>query len=590
MAYAKDIYNGDGTTTNFNVTFPYLSQDHVVVEVDEVVTSFTWVTASTIQISPAPAVDARVAIYRQTPITTPINDFENGSVLNEEQLDNSFLQTLYVTQESYDNSESAMLETTGGYFDAESKQIKNVANATDPQDATPLAQVQAVTLADKVAAAASAAAALVSETNAAASQAAALASENAAALSEANAYDSEVAAAASAASAQNAADSLIWNDVKFLSAIDSPYTVVAGDRGVLLAVDSSSGAVTINLPLISGLVAPWTVGVKKVSEDGNIITVAANAADEIDGVAADKLIQAANVGATFIADTDTAPDTWTTMNFGGSTGNMTVDNYTDGVDFTAGTTTALTLSVAPGSENNVWVTFDGVSQHHDQFTVSGTTITFSSAIPLGVSDVEVTIGTTLTIGVPSDNSVATAAIQDAAVTEAKLDSAVVAKLNKDEVIYDSGELTVAATTIDITGLDLGKLEKYEIVGHFKNDNAGAVNIYLMPSEDTTVANYLTQKTDMTGTTVSTSIASDASICQLAAGRNIAIFGEVMLAQHLGYNWHSEGITYTGAGTKVENFTGYSSNLMTGNVTGLRLQASAANGLGVGSRFIIKRKV
>ncbi|MCK4871017.1 MAG: hypothetical protein KAS93_07910, partial [Gammaproteobacteria bacterium] len=52
-------------------------------------------------------------------------------------------------------------------------------------------------------------------------------------------------------------------------------------------------------------------------------------------------------------------------------GNLTVDNFTDTTDYTSGTTTALTLSVTAGSETNIQVSFDGVTQHHDTYSLSG---------------------------------------------------------------------------------------------------------------------------------------------------------------------------------------------------------------------------
>lgn len=66
-------------------------------------------------------------------------------------------------------------------------------------------------------------------------------------------------------------------------------------------------------------------------------------------------------------------------------------------DFTAGTTTTLPLTQAPGAEENVTITFDGVVQHHGTFSVSGTTITFSSAIPVGVAEVEAQYMRTLSV-------------------------------------------------------------------------------------------------------------------------------------------------------------------------------------------------
>ena len=46
--------------------------------------------------------------------------------------------------------------------------------------------------------------------------------------------------------------------------------------------------------------------------------------------------------------------------------------------------TTLTLSVTPSNENHTNVYFDGVYQSKDNYSISGTTITFSTAPPTGV--------------------------------------------------------------------------------------------------------------------------------------------------------------------------------------------------------------
>lgn len=63
------------------------------------------------------------------------------------------------------------------------------------------------------------------------------------------------------------------------------------------------------------------------------------------------------------------------------------DIFAAGVGFTAGTTTTLTLSKVYASKAAVMVHFDGAFQGTDQYSVSGNTITFTSPIPVGVSNV-----------------------------------------------------------------------------------------------------------------------------------------------------------------------------------------------------------
>jgi hypothetical protein len=66
----------------------------------------------------------------------------------------------------------------------------------------------------------------------------------------------------------------------------------------------------------------------------------------------------------------------------------TVDVYAAGVGFTAGSSTYIDLTADPGSENNVHITFDGVTQHHDTYSISGVRVTFDAAIPTGVAKIE----------------------------------------------------------------------------------------------------------------------------------------------------------------------------------------------------------
>ncbi len=84
-----------------------------------------------------------------------------------------------------------------------------------------------------------------------------------------------------------------------------------------------------------------------------------------------------------------------------------------------GSTAAYTLSVAPVSENNTQVFLDGVYQHKNTYSVSGTTLTFDTNVPNGTA-IEVMTFTQTDINVPVDNTITTAKIVDDAVTSAKI--------------------------------------------------------------------------------------------------------------------------------------------------------------------------
>lgn len=79
-------------------------------------------------------------------------------------------------------------------------------------------------------------------------------------------------------------------------------------------------------------------------------------------------------------------------------------------DYTPGTTTQLTLSRGPGSTSNMWVFFDALFQGPDTYTVAGSVVTFNAPIPVGVQEVYIKTGNTLSIGTPSDGTVTDASV------------------------------------------------------------------------------------------------------------------------------------------------------------------------------------
>jgi hypothetical protein len=176
----------------------------------------------------------------------------------------------------------------------------------------------AAALASQIAAAASETAAALSETNAAASETAAAASETAAALSETNAAASETAAAASAAEAEAIVAGVGFKDIVFINAAMSPFTINSTTNGKLIACDTSGGNIVINLALISGLTLPFTGGVKKTTSDGNTVTINCAVGNTFDDGATSKSVNVP-AGFTLIPDTDTSPDVWVAIGFGGAT-------------------------------------------------------------------------------------------------------------------------------------------------------------------------------------------------------------------------------------------------------------------------------
>lgn len=93
-------YSASGSTAQFAITFGYLDTTHVKVTVDGVAdNSLTFPNAATVQLSSTPAAAAVVRVYRETPISSKLTTFSDGSVLTAEDLNNSDLQMLYALQE-----------------------------------------------------------------------------------------------------------------------------------------------------------------------------------------------------------------------------------------------------------------------------------------------------------------------------------------------------------------------------------------------------------------------------------------------------------------------------------------------------------
>jgi len=133
--YAQVSYTGDGSTTQYSITFPFIDSTHVKAFINGVETTAFTISSSTLTFTSAPANSATVRIERQTPITGRLVDFTDGSVLTESDLDKSADQNFFVAQEITDDSQSSMKIDTDDKFDGQSKVIKDVANPVNDNDA-----------------------------------------------------------------------------------------------------------------------------------------------------------------------------------------------------------------------------------------------------------------------------------------------------------------------------------------------------------------------------------------------------------------------------------------------------------------------
>lgn len=412
-------YVGTGTEKVFTYTFPIFKAADLEVYVDGVlkalvtdyvITGAGGSSGGAVTFMTAPEAGAAVTLVRRLAIQRT-SDFQasgefRAKVINDE-LD---FQTAALQQIEDDLERAIRLKRNDTAATLELPLAADRSNKLIGFDSDGNVTTSTQSLSDLEGSAEAALAAQVAQT-------AAEGARSGAETAETNAQASQIAAANAQIAAEAAADGVIYNNVTYVTNAQSPYTLNTHQNGELISVDTSSGAVTINLPSIASIGDGWRISVKKTTGDGNAITVASNGTDTIDA-AINGIITAAASGATYIADTDGAPDDWTSVGFGAAAGNMIDERFVSGVDFTKNTTTQIILSGSPGTASNIWISFDGVWQHSDDYSLSGSTLTFSEVIP--ADEVFVKYGTTVSVGTPADGSVGTVQLIDDSVTTNKV--------------------------------------------------------------------------------------------------------------------------------------------------------------------------
>ena len=139
MATIENSYTGDGSTTLFSFTFPYISEVDVTVSVDSVLqtleTEYIFANATTINFLTAPADGAAILIRRKTDSEDTKAVFFPGSSIRARDLNDNFTQTLYVIQESVDQATTAANNATQAAADAATAQTAATDAAADAAEA-----------------------------------------------------------------------------------------------------------------------------------------------------------------------------------------------------------------------------------------------------------------------------------------------------------------------------------------------------------------------------------------------------------------------------------------------------------------------
>jgi hypothetical protein len=262
------------------------------------------------------------------------------------------------------------------------------------------------------------------------------------------ASEAAISAAAALASEQAAAAIIASGMYSSVQDKSTNYTVVAADAGDLIRVSTASGNVTITLPQIgsTGISDGFKVAIAKLTGDANTVTIARSGTNTVNG-STSYIIESQYQNATLVADAETGQ--WFAAGSGSAGANIVVDRFSGN-----GSTTNFTLSGDPGTENNTYVFVAGVYQQKNIYSLSGTTLSFSSAPPSGTNNIEVVWTQPLAVGTPGDGTVSTIKLADEAVTTAKLatDSVTADKIAASAV--GSSELASGAATLaklDTTG-------------------------------------------------------------------------------------------------------------------------------------------
>lgn len=141
LSYAQ--YAGNGSTTTFSVPFPYLLKAHVKLYTGFNIlngafttqlvegTDYAWTSATQVQTTVAPANGVTLTVLRDTPDSSQLVPWQDGSNLVAEDLNNADLQNLYVVQEQQDRNDAGITQSTTAITAANSAvTTANAATAT----------------------------------------------------------------------------------------------------------------------------------------------------------------------------------------------------------------------------------------------------------------------------------------------------------------------------------------------------------------------------------------------------------------------------------------------------------------------------
>ena len=142
MAVTQNSFTGNGSTTTYSFTFPYLKQDEIKASLDgTATTAFTTPTATTVQFNTAPGSGVKIKIFRETDSDSLAATFYAGSAIKSEDLNDNFTQNLYAVQEVSERYLSNLGGTMTGDLNLGEDVVVRFEGATDNAHETTLTVV-----------------------------------------------------------------------------------------------------------------------------------------------------------------------------------------------------------------------------------------------------------------------------------------------------------------------------------------------------------------------------------------------------------------------------------------------------------------
>ena len=334
MAITQNTYTGDGSTTAFSFTFPYLETTDIKVTLDAVdTTAYSLSNATTVSFTTAPASGVAIRIFRNTSTDNLKAVFYPGSAIRSSDLNNNFTQNLYVTQET--DFDVITANTTAD----SAKTLANSAVATANTASTNAsAAVSTANTADTNASAA------VSTANTASTNASSALAASASAVNTANtANTNSTAAVASANAAVATANAADANATTALNNSREPD----GTGGFNSAIDKSNTALTT----ANSATATAT---SAVSTANNASTTAANALNTANAAANSVAAAAFYAPIASLANLPSSPANEDRVEVSNSTG-VETNNAVSGVPSGFAGATDLTVRLQYNSSSTKWV-------------------------------------------------------------------------------------------------------------------------------------------------------------------------------------------------------------------------------------------